>query len=521
MTEQSSVDGGWEALERTINEIDVLGAIYGGNTEEDEGEINNNNNDNNNNDDGDEAETSSSFSVISPEGKELKRIRRRMNLGFAYDYDDDDDDDHEHDEHGDDCDNENENKICSNSNNTRLPEFRVQIRTNVVVDVVDFCSSSKNNNGNNDADANDDVGNDGFDFIIDEIGNTHNDESNKSDNDSGVVILRLVIRFRLPVGYPESAPAAVESIRIETVSRKPRRNVANDEIVPALNDKSDAMVGTESVLDLVEDAKTMVSDRCQRRLKMRMIQRQNQKQKREQTLKEESLERSSSISRNNAYENNETDGTSTGCADEKRRRRRRRRRNNYGRRWIWVHHITSVDRRKCIMREARSSNLTGLLKRGYPGVVLVCGPVDSCDEFTTWIKGNKSRPGGFGRNWGHHVRGEINCYQNDDDDDDDDEDEDDNDDVNESGNNNDNRQRRRRRRHHSNRNHEQHSRSGKKSSSAPSSSSSATTTANNDNNCNATTFDSFQEIDDLSVMARLCKEKGLEDEFKEFVMRHK
>ena len=24
-----------------------------------------------------------------------------------------------------------------------------------------------------------------------------------------------------------------------------------------------------------------------------------------------------------------------------------------------------------------------------------------------WIKGNKSRPGGFGRNWGHHVRGEA------------------------------------------------------------------------------------------------------------------
>jgi hypothetical protein len=25
-----------------------------------------------------------------------------------------------------------------------------------------------------------------------------------------------------------------------------------------------------------------------------------------------------------------------------------------------------------------------------------------------WIKGNKSRPGGgFGRNWGHHVRGEF------------------------------------------------------------------------------------------------------------------
>lgn len=76
-----------------------------------------------------------------------------------------------------------------------------------------------------------------------------------------------------------------------------------------------------------------------------------------------------------------------------------------GRRWIWAHHITNNGRRKAIIQEARELKLGGYLKSGYPGIVVVEG--DSCDEFVNWIKGSKSRPGGFGRNWGHHVRGEI------------------------------------------------------------------------------------------------------------------
>ena len=40
-------------------------------------------------------------------------------------------------------------------------------------------------------------------------------------------------------------------------------------------------------------------------------------------------------------------------------------------------------------------------------VIVVEGNTHSCDMFVTWVKGNKSRPGGFGRNWGHHVRGEA------------------------------------------------------------------------------------------------------------------
>lgn len=72
------------------------------------------------------------------------------------------------------------------------------------------------------------------------------------------------------------------------------------------------------------------------------------------------------------------------------------------RRWIWVHHITDSARIKAILQEARELHLGGYLKSGYPGIVVIEGI--ACDGFVTWIKGNKSRPGGFGRNWGHHVR---------------------------------------------------------------------------------------------------------------------
>ena len=82
--------------------------------------------------------------------------------------------------------------------------------------------------------------------------------------------------------------------------------------------------------------------------------------------------------------------------------------NLFGRRWIWVHHIKDKDRRKSIRKEAQDLNLGGFLKSGYPGIIVVEGKSAACDEFVTWVKGNKSRPGGFGRNWGHHVKGELN-----------------------------------------------------------------------------------------------------------------
>jgi hypothetical protein len=74
------------------------------------------------------------------------------------------------------------------------------------------------------------------------------------------------------------------------------------------------------------------------------------------------------------------------------------------RRWVWVHHITNSGRIKQIVHEASQLHLGGYVKGGYPGVVVIEGQSNACKEFIVWIKGNKSRPGGFGRNWGHHVR---------------------------------------------------------------------------------------------------------------------
>jgi len=103
---------------------------------------------------------------------------------------------------------------------------------------------------------------------------------------------------------------------------------------------------------------------------------------------------------------------------EERHQQRQKRSDTvrFGRRWIWVHHITSSDRVKSISKRAREGKLAGYLKTGYPGVVVVEGPSEDADEFVRWIKGNKSRPdGGFGRNWGHHVRGEVDCLEDDED----------------------------------------------------------------------------------------------------------
>jgi hypothetical protein len=74
---------------------------------------------------------------------------------------------------------------------------------------------------------------------------------------------------------------------------------------------------------------------------------------------------------------------------------------------LWVHHITNKQRKEDIVREAQDHALGGYLKAGYPGIVVVEGAQKSCDDFIVWIKGNKSRPGGFGRQWGHHVREEL------------------------------------------------------------------------------------------------------------------
>ncbi|OEU15206.1 hypothetical protein FRACYDRAFT_239882 [Fragilariopsis cylindrus CCMP1102] len=367
----------WGAMERAVNETDVLRAIYG--VEHDDNS-NSNSNDADADADGGSAGAhnaeSSKFGIVSPGREEMKRIRKKLGL-FLFDDDDVD------------CLDSN----CNEVQQSKIPELRIeiQIRMDIYVDVDD-----------------------------------NDDEENNSNN---TVVFRGIstVQFLLSLGYPEYSSAVVTSIRMKSVTTMTSissfsltRSVT-DEIVRILNKKSDSLLGTESILDLMEDAKDLISDHCRREISSLLQRQQMRKQLQDNT--------------NRSTMNNVDFG------------------KHNGRRWIWVHHITSSDRKKSIVREARELNLTGILKYGYPGVVLIEGTIVACDEFTSWIKGNKSIQGGFGRNWGHHVRGEINFEL--------------------------------------------------------------------ELESSTTMMKLFEEIEDLSIMAKAWKEMGLEDEFKVFVMQHK
>ncbi|MGK3744571.1 MAG: acylphosphatase [Bacillariaceae sp.] len=385
----------WGALERALNETDVLRAIYGGDDDDDDDDDNSNSN-NVDDAEGDSAGAnnteSSKFGIVSPGREEMKRIRKK--LGTFLDSCDDDGD----------CLDSN----CNEVQQSNIPELQIEIQTRMDVD-----------------------------FKVDNLTGNDNDNDNEKNKSNNTVVFGGIstVQFLLSLGYPEYSSAVVTSIRMKTVTTMTSISISSfsltrsitDEIVRILNKKSDSLLGNESILDLMEDAKDLISDHCRREILSLLQRRQMRKQLQD------------------------TSNRSTTADFGK----------HNGRRWIWVHHITSSDRRKSIVREARELNLTGILKHGYPGVVLIEGPVVACDEFISWIKGNKSRPGGFGRNWGHHVRGEINFEL--------------------------------------------------ESSESSSTLSSSSTTM----------MKSFEEIEDLSIMAKSCKEMGLEDEFKGFVMQHK
>lgn len=158
----------------------------------------------------------------------------------------------------------------------------------------------------------------------------------------------IMLQCRLPAGYPITKSARVS---IDARTRKEQ-----EELTRRIQEKANEIVGEESILVLVHELQALVDA-------IEAYENDNNTEKEiETTSKPKTLER----------------------------------------RWVWVHHITDTARRKAIIQEARELELGGYLKWGYPGIVVVEG--EHCDEFVTWIKGNKSRPGGFGRNWGHHVR---------------------------------------------------------------------------------------------------------------------
>lgn len=182
----------------------------------------------------------------------------------------------------------------------------------------------------------------------------------------------MQLTFRIPEGYPLVSPVSVLSV----VSPSRLSNAQREKLSVQLAAKAQEMIGAEAILEVVQYAQDLITD--------------------EYHINEETS-MTVSVKKNDTHSNEEEEIVNSIM---------------FSRRWIWVHHITNTSRRKDIIREAKERNLGGYLKAGYPGVVVIEGPCSSCEDFCVWIKGNKSRPGGFGRNWGHHVRGQIDFNDN-------------------------------------------------------------------------------------------------------------
>eukprot|EP00557_Chaetoceros_sp_GSL56_P012156 CAMPEP_0176484612 /NCGR_PEP_ID=MMETSP0200_2-20121128/4550_1 /TAXON_ID=947934 /ORGANISM="Chaetoceros sp., Strain GSL56" /LENGTH=346 /DNA_ID=CAMNT_0017881103 /DNA_START=118 /DNA_END=1158 /DNA_ORIENTATION=- len=181
-----------------------------------------------------------------------------------------------------------------------------------------------------------------------------------------------IVHLELPQGYPaiESSSPTVSVISLTNWSRKQREELGN-----AMNEKAHELSGSDSLMELIHFFQDSMTSCCSSNMNM---------------VVDGTSSRSRSSGMN--YTHDESSGNIglqiTRC-------------------WIWVHHITNVGRCKDIVREAKERRLAGYLKHGYPGIVVIEGTTALCDDFVQWIKGSKSRPGGFGRNWGHHVRGQI------------------------------------------------------------------------------------------------------------------
>ena len=166
---------------------------------------------------------------------------------------------------------------------------------------------------------------------------------------------KVALHCTLPPGYPGSRPAQVY------VSAEHWQRSVQDEVSGRLRKFAEARVGDEVVMDLVQELQQVMAA---------------------QHIPDSSAD----------------EDVPSLKSDKKNQPTVRRC-------WIWAHHINDADRRKSIVREAREMGLGGYLKPGYPGIVVIEG--EACESFVNWIKGSKSRAGGFGRNWGHHVRGEL------------------------------------------------------------------------------------------------------------------
>lgn len=197
--------------------------------------------------------------------------------------------------------------------------------------------------------------------------NAH-DNNNNNNNKASVCLY-----FGLMPGYPSHhKPVSVTIVTHQGITR-----TARDSLVQHLQAKAQELIGSEAIWELVQE--------CQEHLTAIV-----------------SAEDSSFCTTTN-----ETTSTTTGTDNHSTNMTTTKNPSSFSRRWIWVHHITDRQRKDDIVQEAQEHGLSGYLKAGYPGIVVLEGSIPASNDFVSWIKGNKSRPGGFGRQWGHHVRGEL------------------------------------------------------------------------------------------------------------------
>ena len=157
------------------------------------------------------------------------------------------------------------------------------------------------------------------------------------DLDDGGVAVVARLRCGLPAGYPETSCASV-SVSIDGV-----RRATQDELTGSLTEKAAALLGDEAVMELVQELQETAPAVL-------------------------AADRAAAMASAAAPE--------VAAPDD----------DGLGRRWMWAHHISSAARRGLIVKEARSLNLGGYLKPGYPGIVVVEGASGNLEDFVNWMK---------------------------------------------------------------------------------------------------------------------------------------
>jgi len=163
----------------------------------------------------------------------------------------------------------------------------------------------------------------------------------RQDDDANNVEMQLRLGF--PAGYP-SEQAAIVSIQNAGGCSWTRSEC--EHVTRQLQERAASLVGREAVMELVQELQDIIIVMVES-----AITNDNNNTREEPNDDANDSTTEQRQVKESAVEQEEI--TVAACC-------------THGRRWIWVHHITDVARRKSILEEARELNLGGFLKHGYP-----------------------------------------------------------------------------------------------------------------------------------------------------------